>query len=191
MISEQLQTIYANYNDTRRYYDTISLYHPNFDLDFGDCVPSITEFPRLDLYPCEGDKSVGYFLIRDVEEHILRLEDGSTVTFKPYPFNIEMPEVGSEQQDINIVLDNVLPELSNQIQRAILNPTIPIKMTYRTYIEGSDEVQMSPITLSLTNLTATGKGITAKASRVDLYKRKFPYGGTTVFDRRFQGLWLS
>jgi len=191
MISQDLQEIYTNYNESRMFYEAIQLFHPNFDLQSDDCVPNDGSYPSDTSYPCNfNSSSASFFFIRANDTKSLKLEDGTTVDFYQYPFNVVLPEVGSDQQDIGIVLDNIVPQLSKEIQSAVLNPEIPIEMTYRIYIDGSDESQITPIKMSLTNIVADARTITAKASRVDLYKRKFPYGIDAYYNSRFQGLFL-
>ena len=68
--------------------------------------------------------------------------------------------------------------------------TEPIKLVYRTYIDGSDLPQSSAMTLFLTNIVADNHTVTAVATRSDLYKRKVPTGNKAYFDQRFYGLFL-
>jgi len=190
-LTQALKEVYSNYEDNRRFYDTVQMYHPNFNVQQDLPYPSETSFPGESEYPSDiNPPSQSFFLIRDIEDATLKLEDGSTQTFFAYPFNIIQPEVGSDQQDIGIVLDNVSLELINAIDLASENQSVPIEMTFRVYIDGSDVPQMTPIVLALTELSVDMRSVTCKASRVDLYKRKFPFGKNAYYDHRFGGLYI-
>ena len=190
-LTQALKEIYSNYNETRQFYDTVQMYHPNFNVTQDLPYPSETSYPGETEYPSEINKpSQSFFLVRDTADHSFKLEDGSTQTFYAYPFNIIQPEIGSDQQDIGIVLDNVSLELISAIELASENQSVPIQMTFRVYIDGDDTPQITPIVLGLTELSVDMRTVTCKASRVDLNKRKFPFGKTAYFDQRFQGLYI-
>lgn len=111
-------------------------------------------------------------------------------TFMAFPFNIVMPEVGADQQDITLVLDNVSQELINEMESAITSPHIPIQMTYYVFVDGDTTSQITPIVLHITNISANAFTITALVTRSDLYNRRFPFGEKSYFDERFVGLYL-
>ncbi len=189
-LSEELKKVYTNYNDTRMFYTTIQLYHPKFNIEYTyDIYPSNLRYPSETLYPSNIKYDLqSYFLVRDIDNHIFKLDDGSDQEFFSYPFNLIEPEVGSEQQDIGIVMDNVSLGLIEQIELAATDTTNPIELTYRVYIEGLDDPQMTSITLPITEVSVAGTNITCKASRVDLYKKKFPFGSLAYYGQQFPGL---
>ena len=188
-ISEELKKIYSNYHDTRVFYDTVQLYHPNFKVTADMPYPSDLLYPSETLYPNEIDVNAqSYFLVRDTVDHSFDLEDLSTQLFQSYPFNVIQPQVGENQQDIGIVLDNVSQEMMQNIEAASLNSSVPIQMTFRVYMEGDATPQTTPIQLALTEVVVDMFAVSCKASRVDLYKRKFPYGENTYYDYNFKGL---
>lgn len=190
-ISEELKKIYSDYGDTRQFYDTVQLYHPNFKVDglTNDPYPSAEKFPSATLYPTEVNTiEQSYFLIRNDTDKSLQIEDLSLVTFQAYPFDILQPQVGEDQQDIGIVLDNVSLEIITQIELAAQNTSVPIQMTFRVYMDGDTTSQITPITLALTEVVVDMNVISCKASRVDLFKRRFPYGSHTYYDSKFEGL---
>lgn len=111
------------------------------------------------------------------------------VEYEAFPFSIIEPEKGDVQQDINIVFDNVSLELISTLELASTQHT-PIRMVYKVFTDGEVGSQNTPITLSLTNVVVDAKTIQATATRPDLYARKFPYGNTTIYDKKFVGLYL-
>ena len=187
-LTTELKKIYSNYDDTRRFYDTVQLYHPLFKADGVDCYPSTTQYPSTTLYPSEVDEpSQSYFLVRDNIDHTFDLEVDTGIVFSSYPFNIIQPQVGEDQQDIGIVLDNVSRELLSNIETASQTST-PIQMTFRVYMDGDTTSQITPITLALTEVVVDMFSVSCKASRTDLFKRKFPFGENTYFNANFKGL---
>lgn len=188
-LSQDLKEIYSNYDDTRMFYDTVQLYHPNFLVPFNSPYPADNVYPSETKYPTEIDYyAQSYYLIRDTQERDLLVDDGSTQTFQPYPFNVISPQVGENQQDIGIVLDNVSPDMMQNIEAASENSAVPISMFYRVYIEGSVDSQMTTIRMALTEVVVDMFTVSCKASRVDLFERKFPFGECTYYDNKFKGL---
>lgn len=190
-LTQALKEIYTHHDEKRRHYDTVQFYHPNFGGYNTDAYPSETSYPSVTSYPSDLDiVSQSRFLVQNTENMTFNIEDGSTQIFIAFPFKLMLPEAGSDQQDIGVVLDNVSLELINEIESASLNTEVPIKMIYRVYIDGSTYAQNTPIELSITNLSVDMNSITATATRANLYDRRFPFGETTVYDRRFKGLYL-
>lgn len=188
-ISTDLREIYSNYEDNRRFYDTIQLYHPNFNVEVAAGFPSDTSYPGENEYPTEANQvGQSFFLVRDDQPHTFKLSDGSDQDFEAYPFNVIQPQVGQDQQDIGIVFDNVSLGIVGNIEKAAENIAVPIMLTFRVYMDGSDESQITPITLALTEITVDMFTVTCKASRVDLFKRKFPWGANSYYDSKFKGL---
>ncbi len=189
-LTEELKEVYTNYADTRMHYDAISLYHPAFKVYDTTMLPSETSYPSDTSYPEEFNVTLNsHHLIRSNVDAFLEV-DGETVLFKAYPFNIVPPEQGSDQQDVQVVLDNVAREIIQAIEDASHYPEIPIVLTYRVYIDGSVLEQITPIRLTLTNITVNTSTIQATATRSDLYNRRFPYGQNSHYDNKFVGLYL-
>lgn len=192
MLTNDLKRIYTSHAETRMYYDTIQLYHPNFEGSQDYVYPRNNSYPDDLSYPADVNTDEGsHFLVRNTENMLLNLEeDANEVLFRSYPFNIVQPEVGSEQQDMALVLDNVSLELISELEKAIELPDTPIKMTYRVYIEGNQNPQITPIDLDLSNIVVDMESISCTATRANLYERRFPYGASTIYDSRFIGLFL-
>ena len=211
-INTELKKIYSNYDDTRMFYDTVSLFHPNFDVVNTTVYPSETKYPSETLYPGLSETTVStypsetkypsttlypsdinynaqsFFLIRDIVNHNLQREDGRIQTFTAYPFNIIQPQVGEDQQDIGIILDNVSLEIIENIELAAQNTSAPIVMTFSVYMDGDTASQITPISLALTEIVVDMFTVSCKASRVDLFKRKLPFGKNTYYYSNFKGL---
>lgn len=188
-ISNELKKIYSNYSDSRMFYDAVQLSHPNFNVANVTCYPYETKYPSDTLYPSDVDRTAqSFFLVRDSVNHIFQIADGSTQIFLAYPFNIIQPQVGSDQMDIGIVLDNVSLEIINNIELASQNQSVPIVMTFSVYMDGDMTSQITPISLALTEIVVDMFTISCKASRVDLFSRKLPHGKNTYYDSSFKGL---
>lgn len=188
-ISQDLQEIYSNYEETRAFYDTVQLYHPNFKVYDGMPYPSNDKYPSDTLYPTEIDfVRQSYFLIRNTENLELKLDDGTLQVFDAFPFNVIQPQVGENQQDVGIILNNVSVEMVENIEVASDNFEQPIIKTFTVYMEGDQEPQITPIVMALTEVVVDMYTVSCKASRVDLFKRKFPWGANTYYDSKFKGL---
>ena len=163
-LSEELKQLYSSNVLAVRAYDTIELTHSLFSEPFR--------------------------IIKDDVAHDFNLAtgDASTVEFIPYPFDIVMPEVGSNQQDIRLNFDNVSRIPTRELERAVENIDEPIIATYRPYIDGSIDPQATPIRLVLTNIVVDNYTVSAVATRPDLFKRKFPVGKNSFFNDRFKGI---
>lgn len=164
MLSDELKKIYASNPYDARFYEAVEISHSLF--------------------------SKVYYLVRDSEAHNWKIEDESIKEFVSYPFNIKLPEVGSAQQDISFVFDNISQEIMRELESAAININESIKLKYRVYIDGDDTPQIPVIELSLTNIVADNFTISAIATRPDLYKRLFPTGNQSRFDSRYKGLYL-
>lgn len=167
MISDTLKRIYSNYNESRIFYDALELSHPNFINT--------------------------HYIVRANKDATLNIGEtagSELVIFRAYPFNVVLPEVGSDQQDIGIVFDNVSKQMIDEIEAASASPEYPIKMKYRVYLIDSPESQITPIELTITSLNVTATTVSATATRSNLYARRFPFGNTSTYNRRFSGLYL-
>ncbi len=163
-MTDELKKIYSSNHSSNRFYDTVEISHSLF--------------------------SKVFYLVRDDSSHSWKIEDESIKEFVSYPFDIKLPEVGSAQQDISFVFDNVSQEIMRELESAAVNINESIKLKYRVYIDGDDTPQTAAIELSLTNIVADTFTISAVATRPDLYKRMFPTGNQSYFDSRFKGLYL-
>ncbi len=161
MLSEDLKKIYANHETTQRSFDCISLTHSQFTQD--------------------------WHFIQDNNSKELKLSDDTLVTFEPFAFDVILPVKGSNQQDLQITLDNTSLQLMKELNLATTIITEPIILTHNTYIEGNQQPQASDIRLNLTNIKAKGTLISATASATDLVNRGFL---SEKFDERFKGVFL-
>ncbi len=164
-LTEELKRLYSSNPVDIRYYDTVELSHSLFSQTF--------------------------YMVKDTEEHTWDIDVGGVPTpvlFKPFPFNVVLPEVGGPQQDLSFVWDNAGREAMPELEAASALITEPIKLVYRVYVDGFSESQIYPIPLVLTDITADHKQLSAMATRPSLFKRKIPTGNFASFDSRFKGL---
>ena len=164
MLSDELKEIYSSNPSGKRAYDTIELSHSQF--------------------------TQTHYLVKDNINHTWQLEDTSSVEFVAFGFDIKLPEKGAIQQDMTFVFDNVGREIMSELELAASVITEPIVLKYRSYADGFVTPQITAIELSLTNIVADNKSITAVATRPDLYKRMIPSGNKAFFDNRFHGLYV-
>ena len=184
-ISQELKKIYADYDNKDMYYQALELQHPNFGFKT-PLYPSKTLYPSKSLYPANTPYSTSVYLIQ-ANDNMKFNVDGHDTLFLAYPFGIVPPKAGADEQDLQIVFQNVSHEIIEGIELASKNPEIPIKMRYFIYIDGKTDSQITPIVLTLKNISANMTSIQATAQRSDLYRYTFP---TKVFGTEFKGLYL-
>ena len=156
-ISNELQELYSNHNDTARYYEAITLTHSAFA-------------GPVNLIMNDEDLSFG------------------GVDYMAYPFGLVPPEVGSPNQDLSIVFDNVSFELITKLNLAYAsNSNEPIMIVYSVFMENSTASEITPIELSLSNVQVNPTTITGVAKRANLFEFRFPM---VTYDGRFKGLFL-
>lgn len=161
--SEELKRVYASAPSGRRYVETIELSHPLF--------------------------SQTWYLTNDLQAWTFQIEGGYLRTFIVCPFRVVKPALdGKGQQDMPLVIDNVGRETMEEIERAAADPTSPIAVTFRAYLDiaNSEPQTDPPLRLTLQDIEVTLSTITSTATRVDVLNKPFP----TVLYRadRFPGL---
>jgi len=161
MISDDLKRLYASNDLYIEAIETIEIYH---------------------------SKAGRVFLTSDAENHSFKIDDGSIQDFISYGFKITLPESGSNQQDMSITFDNVAGIAVSYLDKASSDYSEPITLRYRMYIKGNVEMQSTTLSLSLTDISATYKTVSARATRSDLINREFPFGNGITYDARFGGL---
>ena len=151
-ISPELQRIYASAPQDDKYIETLELAHPLF--------------------------SKSFFFTNDLSTWRFMLEDGVTEQdFEIVPFQIILPtQDAGGQQDLRIGIDNVGREAVEEIEAAQEDPTKPISVTYRVYLDQPLSVpQMDPpLKLTLTDVQVSLSSITGVATRADTLNRLFP-----------------
>ena len=151
-ISPDLQRIYASAPQDDKYIETLEMSHPLFSRSF--------------------------FFTNDLSPWKFLLEDGKTQQdFEIVPFEIILPaQDGGGQQDLKIGIDNVGREAVEEIEAAQEDPTQPISVVYRVYLDTILTVPQidPPIRLSLTDIQVSLNAITGIATRADTLNRLFP-----------------
>lgn len=160
-LSEELKRIYASNPTDNRFYETLQISHPNFTQD--------------------------YYFVLDNNSHIWKNNNNIMVEFIPMNFSLVLPKKGDTQQEIQIQIDNTNLMLMNELNRALVNIDIPIKLINSVYINNETEPQGEVYDLELKNISANYHNITATATSVDMINIQFP---KTKFDKRFKGLFL-
>lgn len=118
------------------------------------------------------------------------LNAGEVVTFQPYSFEFQLPDViDSGVPELVIRIDNVSREIIENIELAIPQ-TDKLEVTYRAFLS-SDMATHGPhndppLHLTIVSIEANAMTIEARASIVDFVNKKFP--NQEYDDTRFPGL---
>jgi hypothetical protein len=108
------------------------------------------------------------------EPLLVQLEDGSSATFLPVPFEISLPGASAEgHQDLQISICNVGYELIRELDAAIEDPWTPVAVFFRIYLSTSTTPHQV-LELKLLDVSATTETVTGVASRYDIVNRSFP-----------------
>jgi len=133
-------------------------------------------------------------LVRDGEALTAYLEadapadPGCEVTFLPYAFDFQRPEVGPNgAPQMPITIDNVGREITVALENAVASTT-PVEITYREYLANdlTGPQNDPPIHLELKTVSANVFQVSAVAGFPDRATRKFPTLEYTAED--FPGL---
>lgn len=118
----------------------------------------------------------GYVLVNFHEPIQVAFETGRAVTASPVAFQVDLPDAGTDgRQDMSIAMDNVGGEMWSALELAQQRPDFPITVTWRAYTtKQRGAPQALPVTLTVTNVTATKQAINLTASRTDIINRKWP-----------------
>lgn len=149
-LSPELIRIYASGGVNETWVECLSISHPQFTATW-----NITNSPYM---------------------MVATTEDGSQITFDPYPFKASMLGTGeSGNQDIEITISNVEKTPVDEIERAAEDPTQQIQMVYRVWIESKlDSPGYVVDGLSISEVSVTDTEIVARASASDMLNRAFP-----------------
>jgi len=121
-------------------------------------------------------------VVRDYEDFTATLEAdaplnaGEQVLFQAFAFDFKLPEVNDGGiQRIQITIDNVGRQVLEHIEQAALS-TESAEVTYRPYLStDTSQPQMNPpLTLTLTQVSATPQRITGTAEFKLLHNIAFP-----------------
>lgn len=160
-LSEALQDAYASASEQVTL-ETIQLSHPALD----DSI----------------------YMVQDMVEHEMTLEDGTVCTFEPVGFQFKLPKAGENgRQDLSISLDNTDLRISDFLQRA-KSSREPCTLTYRPYLwPNMSEPQMNPpLKLTLKSVRVKGGTVTGKATFADVLNQ--PFINELYTRERFPGL---
>lgn len=151
-LSPEIKRIFASAPTDTRYVETLQFTHPGF----------LEE----------------KFLTNDVEQWDFLLEDGTTsVTFERVPFQLILPSHSDGgRQDLQIAICNIGQEMMDELERAVQIPLVPIKCTYRIYIDQTGSLPQNdpPTRLTIKNVDARKEEISTVATRADVLNKSFP-----------------
>lgn len=151
-LSDELKAVYVTAPYDEYYIETLTLEHPLFP----GGVRYITN--HLDGWSAD-------------------LEDTTSVFFQYLPF-AAVPPSRAEQAavELKVGIDNTTGDLMDELERLAEQPTDPIRITYRIYLESdSTTVQNDPpLVLEVLSVSATAQAITFTAGLVNLRNKPFP-----------------
>ncbi len=160
-ISDKLKEIYSSNPVNTRYYDAIELSHPNF--------------------------TQTYYFVLDHVSHSFKNKADSLVTFEPMAFQIQLPQVGENQQDIQLSIDNTNLQLVKELNNASADFTTPITLVASVYVDNDEEIQNQSYTMKIKTISANYSSVTATATSLDTINIQFP---THTFNHDFPGLFI-
>jgi hypothetical protein len=129
-----------------------------------------------------------YYLTTWPQAFTADLGDGSTATFVPFPFAIELPTVdGAGQQDMKVTITNADQSIADAVRAAHADPSINVEAVYREFL-GSDIAasQSAPVRLKFDSIQITDEAVAGVAGRSDVLNRRFP--GIWYDVQKFAGL---
>lgn len=116
------------------------------------------------------DSATHLFYVRDFQDHVFTLEDGSTQQlFKRAGFQVETPTTASEGlQQMAIRIDNIELEASDFINE-VKHSKEPVQLIYRQYLLSvPTEPARRPLKMLLTDFKITIDSVISKATIQDI-----------------------
>ena len=104
------------------------------------------------------------------------LEDGTSATFRSFPFAVTLPAIdGAGQQDMQITITNADQTIADAVRAAHQDPSTNIEAVYREFL-GSDlgAPQSAPVRLVFDSIQITEDTVSGVAGRSDVLNRRFP-----------------
>lgn len=149
-MTDALKRVYAS-APQQSYVETIEVSHPAFSKTF-----YLTNHPHAWRFRVAGT---------------------GLVTFDPIPFQVVLPASNTGgDQELELTLCNVGREMMQEIEAANANPTSPINIVYRVYLDVPDSSAQNdpPISLTIADVACALDTISARASRYDVLNKRFP-----------------
>lgn len=134
-----------------------------------------TDLVYLETLQISSDVMPPVFLVKDLQDHVFTLEDGTQQTFVATAFRLALPASNATGlQDLNLAIDNVDRRISDFVVGASKSSK-PVEVTYRPYIH-TDKTKSqlkSPLILFLNDIQVTPVEVSARASFADVLNRRF------------------
>ena len=159
-MTQELKEVFTS-NVDKRLYEAIIISHPLF--------------------------SKTYYLVNDDESHVFDV-DGTMQSFEVCPFRISLPEKGSAQQDVEVIMPNIGWDIIKELDDAIEDVHSPIMLRFLIYLQDIDTIQSEIPNLVFTNISVDQNSVSGVGMRKDLYAHYILEN--SAFDTRFEGLWL-
>lgn len=150
--TEAIKEAFATAQSNVAIIDTIEVYHPSL-------------LPEQTLY-----------LVKDIVNREMTLENDEVKTFVACGFAINLPEKSSEGlQDLLITIDNTDRAASDFIQAALEMPNEPIQIIYRPYLSNDFSAPQldPPLVLYLSEVSINRFDVSGRASFADVINKQF------------------
>jgi hypothetical protein len=151
-LSDELKALYCTAPYGEYYIETLTLEHPLFP----GGIRYITN--RLQGWGAE-------------------LETGQNVFFEYLPFAVIPPDKAEQAAvELKVGLDNTSRALMDELENLSTQPTDPISLTYRLYLESDTTTVQNdpPLVLEVVGVTATQTSISFVAGLLNLRSKPFP-----------------
>lgn len=151
-INDELKKIYLDANVNISLIRTIELSHPSFSQNW-----------YLAMF-------------NDTSSFKGKIEDGSLVTYQGYGFELTLPDATTKgQSNAQFVIDATDVIVLKDLWAYKANPTEPIILNWREYLNNSPEIQNSLMNIKLMDVEFNYNQIQGSGSRPDIINRGFPH----------------
>ena len=153
-LSDALKEAYASNSNNDVILNTIEIRHPSFVDDNGN--------------------STSIRIVRDNQNHILKLENNLSVEFIAGYFDFVLPSIQEKGlSQLQLSIDGISREIAQHLESASRTNEI-IEAVYRLFLYSTKSLEMDPVHGIITNVSVNIFNITGYISFTDYINKKFP-----------------
>lgn len=145
------------------------------------------ELHTLEIYHPLANGGVSRFLVRDLQDRVLKIEGGVDKTFQKSAFRFVLPKSGANGgQNLQLAIDNTDRQIGDFFE-AVKDSATAVLVTYRPYLASDPDTPQynPPLVLTLRDVVIANE-VTGNAVCHDVVNKKFPNDLYTR--KRFRGL---